>query len=205
METLINYACAHAAHAHWVLFLLLLIAGLNIPISEDAILIFGGIIAGTCLTESALHLFIWLYAGCVLSAWEAYGIGRYFGPRLYTMPWFRKFISKKKINKLHYYYEKFGVFTFIIGRFIPGGVRNALFMTAGLGKMPFKKFALRDGFACLLSASTIYLIGYTFAQNYDIILYYMKKYNEIALLCLALIIGFILYKLWRKPDPETRV
>ena len=38
------------------------------------------------------------------------------------------------------YYTKYGVVTLLIGRFIPFGVRNCLFVTAGIGKMRFWKF-----------------------------------------------------------------
>ena len=137
MESFVSFACENAHSAHWIFFLLLMLAGLSLPISEDIILLTGGAIASTCIPDETLHLFLWIYAGCWISAWETYWIGRYFGPKLYDIRWFRHIITPERIHRLHHYYEKFGVFTFIIGRFIPGGVRNALFMTAGLGKMPF--------------------------------------------------------------------
>lgn len=182
MESVFNFICLHAHEAYWIFFLLLLLAGMNVPISEDLILLTGGAIASTCFETSSQvwHLFIWLYLGCWLSAWEAYGLGRWLGPKLYEITWFNRFITPKRIEKLHHYYERFGIFTFIVGRFIPGGVRNALFMTSGLGKMPFLKFILRDGFACLLSSLTIFYIGYKFGENYATLVYYLKRYELIA-------------------------
>lgn len=188
MESLIHFACTHAHSAHWIFFLLLMLAGLNIPISEDIILLTSGVIASICIPEETLHLFCWVFAGCWLSAWEAYAIGRFFGPKIYDIRWFRHIITKERIERLHHYYEKFGVFTFIVGRFIPGGVRNALFMTAGLGKMPFWKFILRDGFACLISSTVIFSLGYSLGQNYHVVLHYFKTYNEIVVGIILLVI-----------------
>lgn len=201
METLINYACAHAHSAHYIIFILLMLAGLNVPISEDFLLLTGGAIASTCIPDHALRLFIWIYFGCWISAWEAYWIGRLLGPKLYTIRWFSHVITPGRIEKLHHYYEKFGIFTFIMGRFIPGGVRNALFMSSGLGKMPFLKFILRDGFACMISTTTIFSLGYYFGQNYRTIVHYFETYNKIAIgavISLITIVGIVIWLRSRK-------
>ena len=136
MESIFNFICLHIHDAYWILFLLLLLAGMNIPISEDLILLTGGALASTCLETSAQvwHLYFWIFLGCWVSAWEAYWLGRLLGPKLYEIKWFSRFITAKRISALHHYYERFGILTFIVGRFVPGGVRNALFMTSGLGR-----------------------------------------------------------------------
>lgn len=203
MEAIVNFACAHAHSAHWIIFLLLMLAGLNFPFSEDILLLTGGAIASTCIPHETLHLFIWIFAGCWISAWEAYWIGRYFGPKLYELRWFKHVITKEKIAKLHYYYEKFGVLTFIVGRFCPGGVRNALFMSAGLGKMPFLTFILRDGFACFISASTIFYIGFRLGENYHTIAHYIQTYNYVAFIIIALAIFAGIVYFWHRAQKQT--
>jgi membrane-associated protein len=191
LSQLLDFICANARDAHWIIFLLLMLAGFGLPISEDLLLITGGAIASTCIPNKTLHLFIWIYMGCWMSAWIAYWIGRLLGPKLYDIPWFNRILTPKRIHRLHHYYEKFGIFTFIVGRFIPGGVRNALFMTSGLGKMPFLKFILRDGFACLISSSVIFTIGYQFGYNYKVIIHNIKKFDLYFLGGLALIISLV--------------
>ena len=91
MESILSFTCEHAHSAHWVFFLLIMLAGLNVPISEDIILITGGAIASTCIPEHTLQMFIWLFLGAWLSAWEAYWIGRLLGPKLYKIKWLRPF------------------------------------------------------------------------------------------------------------------
>jgi len=193
MESLLSFACEHAHSAYWIFFLLLMLAGLNFPISEDIILLTGGAIASMCIPDHAWHLYFWIFAGCWISAWEAYAIGRKLGPRLYDVKWFKHYITRSRIARLHHYYEKFGVFTFIVGRFIPGGVRNALFMSAGLGKMPFLTFISRDGIACFISSSTLFWLGYYFSANYKTIAATIATYNEIAIFAvlIAILVGVI--------------
>jgi len=195
METLFVSICGVAHDAHWIFFLLLMLAGLNMPISEDIILLTGGAIASTCIPEHTMRLYIWIYLGCWISAWEVYWIGRLLGPKLYHFKWFKMFISPERVDRLHHYYEKFGVLTFIVGRFIPGGVRNALFLSCGLGKMPFPKFIARDGFAALISTGTLFTIGYEFGKNYHTMIRYVKTYNLIAALIVitAIVIATLLF------------
>lgn len=196
MESIITFICNNAHDAHWIIFLLLMLAGLNVPISEDLMLLTGGAIAGTCIPEHKFHLYAWIYMGCWLSAWEAYWIGRLLGPKLYEIRWFSKFITRQRIEKLQGYYEKFGIFTFMVGRFCPGGVRNALFITSGLGKMPFLTFIARDGFSCLISSATLFYLGYVFGEHHDAVLSHFKTYEEIvlgAILAIILTICAVVY------------
>lgn len=195
----------HAHSAHWIIFVLFLLSGIGLPVSEDSLLILGGVIASTCIPEETMFLFAWLFAGSVLSAWETYWIGRYFGPKLYDIHWFHWLVTPQRIKKLHHYYEKFGVFTFIVGRFCPGGVRNGLFISAGLGKMPFIKFMLRDTFAACISISTIFYLGFYFGTNYGIIMHYLHTYTHIVLglLTAAAVAGG--FYAWRQAKGNTPV
>jgi len=196
MESLISLACEHAHSAHWFFFLLIMLAGLNLPISEDIVLITAGALASTCIPEQTFHLFAWLFFACWFSAWEAYWLGRLLGPKLYNIKWFSYILTLKRIERLHHFYERFGFLTFMVGRFIPGGVRNALFMTSGLGKMPFHKFILRDLPACLLSVSALFSLGYFFGQNTQAITHFFKTYHTVALLLILL--GILLYFAYSK-------
>lgn len=76
MDTLITTVVEYAPFAHFLIFGFLMLGGLNVPISEDVMLIIGGVVASTCVPENTTILWVWLYFGCILSAWEAYWLGR---------------------------------------------------------------------------------------------------------------------------------
>lgn len=178
MEDLFAYVCVHAHNAYWIIFLLLLLTGFCIPISEDILLLGAGAIASTCIPDHLVKLYLWVFFGCIFSAWEAYWIGRLAGPKLYRIPLFRSTLTTRRLNLLRHYYAKFGIWTFIIGRFCPGGVRNALFMSSGLTKMPFPLFILRDGTGCLISTLTLFSLGYHFGKNHEAIFAYFREYEH---------------------------
>jgi membrane protein DedA with SNARE-associated domain len=72
--------------------------------------------------------------------------------------------SKKKLDRMQHYLEKFGIFTFIVGRFIPFGVRNTLFFSSGFIGLRLRRFALYDITAATISISTLFSLTYHFGE-----------------------------------------
>lgn len=204
MEDIFSYVCANAQFAGLILFSLLIASGFNVPISEDIILITAGALSATCLSEEFWVLYLSVFAGCWFSSWIAYWIGRTLGPKLYDIGWFNWAITPKRIRKLHEYYEKFGALTFVVGRLFPGGIRNALFMSAGMGKMPFPVFILRDFLAVSTSSSLIFYLGYIFGQNYQLIIDYFLTYNRIVLGGLIVVVLSLLISFWLKHRSKSK-
>lgn len=201
MESLFAYVCEHAEYAHLIIFFLILLTGISVPISEDVLLLIAGGIASSCSPDSAFYFYIWIFFACWFSAWEAYWIGRLLGPKLFNIGWFARIMTPERLEKLKSYYLRFGVFTFIVGRFIPGGVRNAIFMSSGLTKMSFPLFVARDGVACLIASSTIFYLGYVSGKNIDLILKYFVMYERVILGLLILLVaiaGILIYYYNRK-------
>jgi membrane-associated protein len=199
MENIIQFIFEHAQYAHWIVFGSLMLAGLNIPISEDLMIIFSAVLAATVVPENTYKLFIAVFLGCYLSDWVCYWIGRHFGPKLWNIKWFARTFDQKRITQVHQYYAKYGFLTLLIGRFIPFGVRNGLFLTAGLGKMPFRKFILSDGIACVCSNSVLFTLAYMVGKNYELLLDTLKTINIFLFAAFVVsIIGFIWYKRKKK-------
>lgn len=199
MDAIISFIFENAQYAHWIVFGALMLAGLNVPISEDLMIIFSAVLAATVIPENTYKLFLGVFLGCYLSDWVCYWIGRRFGPKLWNIRWFAKTFDPKKIDQVHQYYARYGFLTLLIGRFIPFGVRNGLFLTAGLGKMPFGKFILSDGIACILSNTVLFTLAYTVGKNYQVLLDALKTLNIFLFSAFVVsIIGFIWYKRKKK-------
>lgn len=148
-----------------------------------------GAICSVCLQERGelAWFYAWVYFACWIAAWETYWVGRLLGPKLFNFRWFRCFITPERIEKIKNYIQRFGIFTFIVGRFIPGG-RNALFMSTGLTKMPFLQFIMRDSVGCLLSTATLFSLGYFFGSHIQTIIKVFKYYEMIFFSAIALIV-----------------
>jgi len=182
----------NAANAHFIIFGLLLLAGFNIPVSEDGMLFISALIA-TKYPQNFYLLFFGVYLGAYLSDLICYGLGRKLGPQIWKIKFFAKMVSPEKVEQLSGFYEKYGVFTLIFGRFIPFGIRNGLFLTAGLSKMNFIKFALSDLIACTISCTLFFNLYYRFGET---VIEYVKKGNIV--LFSVFLLGVLIYFIKKK-------
>ncbi|NGX62943.1 MAG: Inner membrane protein [Candidatus Anoxychlamydiales bacterium] len=204
MSYIINFIFENANHAHWIIFSALILAGFNLPISEDLMIIISAILAANVVPQNIFLLFGAVFLGAYMSDWIVYWIGRLFGIKLWKFKWFKKTIPKRKLAKVKLFYKKYGFFTLLVGRFIPFGVRNCLFLTAGMTRMNFTKFAISDGIACLISNSVLFSIAYSLGKNHTALFTYLKKVNIlIFLLFIFTIIGFIWYYKKKKHKQKT--
>lgn len=195
MDQVYQFIIAHSSAAPWILFGLFLLAGMNIPISIDILVIIASLLAATIVPELTVPLYFSALLGCYLSAWLAYWIGRLFGEKLLKMPWMAKMLPPARLEKLETFYRKHGFLTLLIGRFIPFGVRNGIFMSTGISKLSFKKFILRDIFPAFLWTTTAFFLFYTLGSNYELLVKYVKLIN-ITIFCAfgVTVIIFICYK-----------
>lgn len=190
MEELIQIIQANIQYAPFIIFGTLLLAGLNIPVSEDAMLFIAAILASNH-PEYLVQLFFGVYLGAYFSDLICYGLGRKVGPKLLKIKFFSSMAPLERVAKISAYYQKYGVITLIIGRFIPFGVRNALFLTAGLGKMNFTKFALSDWLACTISSVSFFSLYYYYGET---VIDYIKQGNMVIFSLVLILLGVFWYK-----------
>ena len=186
MEDLLNIIQQNIAYAHWLIFGALILAGFNIPVSEDAMLFISAFLASKH-PELKYQLFAGVFMGAYLSDLICYWLGRKLGPKIWNIRFFSKMVSQKNVSKISSFYDRYGMLTLLLGRFIPFGVRNGLFLTAGFGKMNFFKFALSDLIACTISCTLFFNLYFAFGES---VIEYVKKGNvilfSIVLIALAI-------------------
>ena len=190
MEEVIQIIQANIQFAHFIIFGTLLLAGLNIPVSEDAMIFISAILANK-YPEYLIHLFIGVYLGAYFSDLICYTLGRVVGPKLFKIRFFANMVTQERITKISAYYKKYGVITLILGRFIPFGFRNALFLTAGLGKMNFIKFALSDLLACTISTISFFSLYYYYGES---VIAYIKQGNIVLFSLVLVLLGIFWYR-----------
>jgi len=166
-----------APYVHFIAFSLLFLAGFNLPISEDIVFIISASIAATIVPENTFKI----AAACVLGAYSsdiiAYFLGRYGMKFILQHKKLARFYPMEKINKIESYYTSHGAKTLFFGRFIPFGVRNIIFLTAGLAEMKFFKFCIVDFIALSLTSTILFTSGYQLGANYEIIFPFLNKFK----------------------------
>ncbi|WP_147615513.1 DedA family protein [Treponema pectinovorum] len=156
-DALMNFFTAYFHYWPVTCFILLLFAGLNFPIPEDAVII---ISAGIAAADHSLLIPNWgaLYAGIFISDIMSYFLGKLVSKGMFQFKAIRKKLTPKRLRFVSKTLDDYGFRTFIVCRFIPFGVRNTLFMGSGFVGLPFKKFVLYDSIAAIISCSTLYFL-----------------------------------------------
>jgi len=102
-------------------------------------------LAGTVVAASGLdiHLLVLtLFIAAVLGDSANYAVGRFIGPVAFHRPqdtFLGRFLKPEYLERTHRFYERYGGFTIIIGRFVPI-VRTFAPFFAGVGSMTYQRF-----------------------------------------------------------------
>jgi membrane protein DedA with SNARE-associated domain len=144
-------------------FVLLLLAGLNVPISEDLVIITGALICHGD-PELLVPTFAAMYTAIAIGDYFPYFLGKRIRKGTIKSRFVTMLFSQKRLDKMQHYLEKFGIFTFIVGRFIPFGVRNTLFFSSGFFGLRLRRFALYDITAVSISVTTLFSLVYFFGE-----------------------------------------
>lgn len=118
----------------------------------DSLLFVLGTLAGTGLMDISA-LFLILVGAAFVGDNTNYWIGRYLGKKLSHS----KFVKKEYLDKTKGFYEKYGVKTIIIARFIPI-IRTFAPFVAGIGEMKYSKF-IGYSIIATLAWVTVFLFG----------------------------------------------
>jgi membrane-associated protein len=143
-QTLADLAAQHAALLFVALFIVIFAeTGLVIfpLLPGDSLLFVTGAVAAA--SGINIHLLVLtLFAAAVLGDSLNYAIGHYIGPIVFHRPqdtWLGRWLKPQYLERTHRFYEKYGGFTIVIGRFVPV-VRTFAPFLAGVGEMTYRSF-----------------------------------------------------------------
>jgi len=120
----------------------------------------GTFAAGGSLKIGSVLLLLW--SAAVIGDNANYWIGRKLGPKVFHRRDVR-FLNRKYLDRTHAFYEKHGVKTIIIARFIPI-VRTFTPFVAGIGAMSYRRFLPFDLLGGLLWVGIFVFGGYFFGS-----------------------------------------
>lgn len=150
------------AFSYPAVFLLLLACGLGAPLSEDLILVTGGMVVSQSRANLGLMMAVaWL--GVVGGDFLLYRVGHALGPRVYSRAPFNKVLTPERVARVQTAFARHGGKTVFIARFTPG-FRAPTFLMAGVGGFPLRRFLLADGLAAMITAPLLTWLGHRFGR-----------------------------------------
>jgi membrane-associated protein len=177
-----------------VMVIIFVEVGLLFPILPgDSLLFTAGAVAARP-TSSLPDIWL-LVAILVVTAFAGtqtgYLIGRTLGPKVFARPDSRIF-KQKHIDTTYAYFDKYGGRTLVVAQFIPF-VRTYASVAAGVGRMPYRRFALFNGIGVLLWAGGVTWLGYLLGN-----VTFIQKNIEVLLVLIVLVsVSPVLVEAWR--------
>jgi membrane-associated protein len=149
--------------------------GLLFPLLPgDTLLFTAGVFTANKTITMPIELVVTITgAAAILGPQSGYLIGRLAGPRIFSRRDGRVF-KKANIDKTHAFFEKYGGRAIVLGQFVPF-VRTYIPVAAGVGKMPYRHFAMFNVIGALIWGVGVTLAGYWLGS-----VPFVKNHYEIA-------------------------
>jgi membrane protein DedA with SNARE-associated domain len=145
------------------IMLLLLLAGVGLPLPEDIPLTLAGFTVsqqthGHFAPGYFLAAFTLVLIPILAGDLVAYGLGRRFGLGLGQRALFRRVLTPPRLARVQDWFTRYGSFAVFLGRQV-AGVRFVTFFTAGAMRMPVPKFLAFDLLGCTVSVPIWFTLG----------------------------------------------
>ncbi|WP_100488815.1 VTT domain-containing protein [Sporolactobacillus pectinivorans] len=189
-------------YGYITLFLSLMLELILIPIPNEALLSYVGVLS----FHGKLNIVFCLLAaeagaicGVTISYWIGYKLGA---------PFFRKFghyihMGPEKLDRLSKWYEHYGKVLLIFSYFIPG-IRHVASIISGVIRLPFRYFSIFSYIGVFLWTGTFISLGYLLGPEWDKYQGIIKKWLVLACIVIGvLVLCYIVFKANKKYIKES--
>lgn len=185
-------------------FSALVSAGFGAPIPEELPIATGGVFVGHEWDNAdGPKWYIMLplcILGVVLCDTILYVAGRKWGRWLIRRNWVqRRLLSPERFLKIEKNFHDYGIRILLIARLMPG-IRTPVFLSAGIVRLPFRKFLLADVLYAIPGVNLIFWLAYYFTDQFMKLWGIVRSYEQLAAIAvLSFIAGFITATFVRRP------
>ncbi len=173
------------------IFFWMLLTGIGIPpIPEEAGILYAA-------SVHALHpdthwALAWLVTalGITCADLVLYGVGRWWGPRLFQYRWVQKVISDERRQRIEHRFSQHGMKLLLLARFLPP-LRTGVFLIAGASRYSLARFLLADAIYGVVGVGLFFFGG---TGVIDL----LKRSDHLVVYLLAVpVVGYGLYRYYR--------
>jgi membrane protein DedA with SNARE-associated domain len=184
----------------------MVLTGCGLPMPEEVAIIAGGALAASGKLDPWMTLGA-LLIGAILGDCVMYFIGYRFGRRILKANRFcAAYLTPEREQRVEVLLVRHGAYVLFFARFLVG-IRGPIYITAGILKMPFRKFLLADLVCATVVVSLFFGATFFFGQQ---IMHVIKEGEGVLTLVVigAVVLGgggLLWYQLHRKKLPGMQV
>lgn len=176
------------AYGYIGIILYMVLTGCGFPMPEEVAIIAGGALAANGQLHWGLTLGA-LLIGAILGDCVMYYIGYHFGRRLlHQNKFWNRLITPERESKVEALLKQHGVKVLLGARFLVG-VRGPMYITAGILKVPFRRFLLADLFCATLVVTLFFAVSYFYGAQVVKAIHEGEGWLTIVVLTAAIIGG----------------
>jgi membrane protein DedA with SNARE-associated domain len=186
------------------IFAVLFIAGLGVPIPEEAPILAAAILASEEIVRWWVALpvcIVGVLSGDVVLYWT----GRHWGERILNWRLTRFVLTREREERLKIAYHRHAAKTIFSARHVMG-LRAAAFLTAGIAHVPFWKFFVVDALAASFGVPIGFGLAYFFTDQLEDVLADVHRVQRwlglLAIVGIATVIGVAVWRRSRRAAEE---
>ena len=183
-------------HAPYLgIMLILVLTGSGLPIPEEAVVISAGVASSLGELEPWRALLSCL-VGALLGDCLMYYIGFHFGRSvLREHPWWARFVKPEREQKMEEMIRAHGLKVFFLARFLVG-LRSPVYLTAGILRVPFRRFLLVDAFSATVVIGLFFGLSYQYGEH--IHKWLRRGQYSLTIIVVGAILAAVGYFFWRR-------
>ena len=172
----------------------LILTGSGLPLPEEVPIVAAGI-ASSVGKLNPWWAFVSCLVGAVAGDSVIYAIGYHFGRNLVTRhPRFAHLLHAEREAKIEEMIRKHGLKVFFASRFMVG-VRAPVYLSAGILRMPFRRFILIDAFCATAVVALFFGLSYLYGERLTTWIQRSELgVTALVVLAVAVIGGYFLWK-----------
>lgn len=192
---MLQYLVSHMSYG--VIVLVLVITGSGIPVPEEVVVILAAV------ASRADQLEPWAaFAACVVGSLGGdclmYFIGYHFGHGvLRDHPLISRHLTTEREQRIERMISQYGFRVYFLARFLVG-IRSPVFLTAGILRVPFRRFLLVDLVSATAVISLFFGLGYYFAENIMSWLKWIRRAEVALSIAVAVGVAALVVYIWRR-------
>jgi membrane protein DedA with SNARE-associated domain len=181
----------HGSYLGIIIFMILTGAGLPLP--EEVAIVAAGILSSVGTLDP------WLAAGsCLIGALVGdcvmYWIGHHFGRRvLREHHWWNRFVKPEREAQMEQMLHAHGFKVLFLARFMVG-IRSPVYLSAGILRLPFRRFLLYDLFCATIVIGTFFGLSYYFGEP---VLKWIRGFEYWMTAIVVVAVASVAFYLWR--------
>ncbi len=194
METLLPYL---EDSTYLAAFVLLLAAGVGVPIPEDIPILLSGYLShrGVMRFEIALPV---CFAGVIFGDACLFLLARHGSQSLRRYPRLAGLVTPERRARARDMVARRGVGAVVIARHV-AGLRVAVFATAGAAGMGFRRFIFWDAVSACASVPVMFTLGFLFADRLELLVQHIHRVQYWAFAA-ALLVAIVVLVHWQWSD-----